>query len=130
MTLPGLRGSGDSPFVGVVDDDEALCSSLVDLMRSIGYCAESFTSAQTLLDFDNLSSVDCIIADVHMPEMGGIDLIRKLQERGIATPVILITALPQKQLDEEPSSVGALCLLRKPFETRCLVVWIERSLLK
>ena len=91
MTLPGLRGSGDSPFVGVVDADEALCSSLVDLMRSIGYCAESFTSAQTLLDFDNLSSVDCVIADVHMPEMGGIDLIRKLQERGIATPVILIT---------------------------------------
>jgi FixJ family two-component response regulator len=118
------------PLVGVVDDDAALCLSLVDLMRSVGYCAESFTSAEALLTFDNLLRVDCIIADVYMPGMGGIDLVRELLERGVTTPVILITALPHRQLDEEASSAGALCLLRKPFETRSLLDWVERSLLK
>src|ERR1700758_2128949 len=99
-------------------------------MRSIGYCAESFASVERLLTFDNLPSVDCIIADVYMPGMSGLDLIREIHERGIRTPVILVTALPQRQLDEEASSVGALCLLRKPFETRSLLDWVERSLRK
>ena len=117
-------------FIGVVDDDQALCSSLVDLMRSIGYGAEPFNSTEALLAFDDLLSFDCIIADVYMPGMGGLDLIRELHERHITTPVILITALPQRQLDEEAGSVGALCLLRKPFETRSLLDWVERSLLK
>jgi FixJ family two-component response regulator len=118
------------PFVGVVDDDEALCISLVDLIRSTGYCGQSFTSAEALLAFDNLRSIDCIIADVYMPGMSGLDLVRQLHQQGITTPVILITALPQRQLDEEASSVGALCLLRKPFETRSLLDLVERILLK
>jgi FixJ family two-component response regulator len=122
MTIP--------PFVGVVDDDEALRSSLVDMMRSIGYRAESFPSAEALLTSDSLPSLDCIIADVDMQGMGGPDLIRELHQRGVTTPAILITALPQRQLDKEASSVGALCLLRKPFETRSLLDWVERSLRK
>lgn len=116
------------PFVGVVDDDEALCSSLVDLMRSTGCRAESFTSVEALLTFDQLHNFDCIIADVHMPGKGGLDLIRELHEQDVMIPVILITALPDKHLDEEAVLRGALCLLRKPFETTCLLDWIERSL--
>lgn len=115
-------------FVGVVDDDAALCSSLVDLMRATGYGAESFISVETLLRFDNLRGFDCIIADVQMPGMGGLDLIRELHERGIRIPVILITALPDRHLDEEAVSRSALCLLRKPIETSSLLYWIERSL--
>jgi FixJ family two-component response regulator len=118
------------PFIGVVDDDEELCSSLVDLMRSIGYCAESFTSAETLLTSDNLLRFSFIIADVHMPGMGGLDLIRELHAKGITTPVILITALPDGHLEEEAVLRGALCLLRKPFETNSLLDWIERGLLQ
>ena len=117
-----------SPLVSIIDDDEALCSSLVDLLRSVGYRAEQYTSAETFLTSSDLSSLDCILADIHMPGMTGLDLLRKLHEWGIATPVILITALPDKHLDDEAIALGAQCLLRKPFETNSLLECIERSL--
>jgi FixJ family two-component response regulator len=116
------------PLVAIIDDDEALCSSLVDLMRSVGYRAVPFASAETFLTSFTLIGLDCVIADVHMPGMGGLNLVRKLHEQGVVTPVILITALPDKHLDDEAISVGARCLLRKPFETNALLDWVERSL--
>jgi FixJ family two-component response regulator len=116
-----------SPLVAIIDDDEALCSSLVDLMRSIGYRAEPYASAETFLTSSSLLNLDCIVADVHMPGMGGLNLARKLHELGIVTPVILITALPDKHLDDEAISVGAQVLLRKPFETNALLDHVERS---
>jgi len=118
------------PFLAIVDDDEALCSSLVDLMCSVGYRAEAFASAETFLMSPNRFSLDCIIADVHMPGMGGLNLLRELHKQRIMTPVILVTALPDEHLDEEAASRGALCLLRKPFETSRLLDRIERSLPK
>jgi FixJ family two-component response regulator len=117
-----------SPLVAIVDDDDALCSSLVDLMRSIGYRAESYYSGETFLTSINLLNVHCIVADVHMPGMSGLDLVRSLRDQGIMTPVILITALPDAHLDGEAVSVGAQCLLRKPFETGALIDCVERSL--
>jgi FixJ family two-component response regulator len=115
-------------FIAVIDDDEALCSSLVDLMRSIGYRAEPFDSAEAFLASSNRFGLHCIIADVHMPGMGGLNLLNELREQGIKTPVVLITALTDKHLDEEAASRGALCLLRKPFEISSLLDHIERSL--
>jgi FixJ family two-component response regulator len=118
------------PFVAVIDDDSAFCSSLADLMRSSGYRAESFASAEMFLISDSRFEADCIIADVHMPGMGGLNLLRELREQDITAPVILITALADKHLDEEARSGGALCLLRKPLETSVLLDCIERSLHK
>ncbi|HEX3506741.1 MAG TPA: response regulator [Xanthobacteraceae bacterium] len=117
-------------FVAVVDDDETLGLSLVDLMRSAGYRAEPFTSAEMFLTSTNVLGSDCIIADVHMPGMGGLNLVRRLHEQGIVTPVILITALLDKRLSDEAAAIGAQCLLRKPPETRSLLDWVERSVLK
>jgi FixJ family two-component response regulator len=116
------------PLVAIIDDDEALCSSLVDLMRSIGYRAKPFLSAETFLTPSNLLGLDCIVADVHMPGMGGLNLARRLHKQGTMTPVILITAVPDKHLDDEATAVGAQCLLRKPFETNALLDCVERSL--
>ena len=118
-----------TPLVAIIDDDEALCSSLVDLMRSVGYRAVPFASAETF-PTSTLIGLDCVIADVHMPGMGGLNLVRKLHEHGATTPVILITALPDKQLDDEAVLAGARCLLRKPFETNALLDCVERSLSK
>ena len=117
------------PLIGVVDDDEALCSSLADLLRSAGYRSEAFTSSEALLGHDDLSSFDCVVADVHMPGIGGLGLVGELRQRGVATPVILITALSHVHLDEQAKSVGAFCLLRKPFKTSVLLASVERSVL-
>ena len=117
-----------SPLVSIIDDDEALCMALADLLRSAGYRVEQYGSAETFLASSNLSILDCILADIHMPGMTGLDLLRRLHERGIMTPVILITALPDKHLDDEATALGAQSLLRKPFETNTLLDCIERSL--
>jgi FixJ family two-component response regulator len=117
-----------SPLIAIIDDDETLCSSLVDLMRSIGYRVESFVSAETFLASSNLSLFECVISDVHLPGMSGLELARKLHERGGMSPVILITGLLDRQLDDGAISVGARCLLRKPLETKTLLDWVERSL--
>ena len=117
-----------SPYVAIVDDDAALCSSLVDLMRSVGYRADGFASAETLLLSSDLLNFDCVIADVHMPGMSGLNLVKKLQDQGCMTPVTLITALPDKQLDDEAISAGAQHLLRKPVETTALLDCVERTL--
>lgn len=116
------------PLVAIVDDDEALCLSLADLMRSLGYRAEAFTSAETLLASTNLLLFDCVVADVHMPGMGGLNLARELGGLGGWTPVILITALPDRNLEDEAISVGAKCLLRKPFEAQALLNCVEKYL--
>lgn len=115
-------------LIAIIDDDEGLCSSMVDLMRSIGYRAESFTSAEGFLASSSAALFDCVIADVHMRGMSGLDLVRKLREQGGAAPAILITALADKRLNDEAISAGAQCLLRKPFETKALLDCIERSL--
>jgi FixJ family two-component response regulator len=117
-----------SRLVSVIDDDEALCSSLADLLRSVGYRVEQYGSAEAFLTSSNLFSFDCVLADIHMPGMSGLDLLRGLHRLGITTPVILITALPDKHLDDEAISLGAHCLLRKPFETSYLLDCVERSL--
>ncbi|WP_249147455.1 response regulator transcription factor [Bradyrhizobium jicamae] len=118
------------PLIAVVDDDEALCSSLADLMRSIGYRATPFHSAEALLESADCFKADCIIADIHMSGMGGLTLLRAVREQGIATPVILVTALTDQTLDAEAAARGALCLLRKPFEMSSLLDYVERSLSK
>jgi FixJ family two-component response regulator len=116
------------PFVAIIDDDEVLCASLVDLMSSVGYRTEAFVSAEAFLMSDKRVSSDCIIADVHMPGMSGLDLIRELRTQEIMTPVVLITAQPDKRLDGEAAAIGALCLLRKPFDVSSLLEHIARSL--
>jgi FixJ family two-component response regulator len=117
-------------FIAIIDDDEELCSSLVDFMRSVGHRAEPFASAEKFLSSPNLPIFDCIVTDVHMPGMSGFDLVRRLRKEERAAPVILITALPYNHLDAEALSAGALSLMRKPFEAEALLEFVERSLSK
>jgi len=107
-----------------------LCSALVDLTRSIGYHAEPFPWAKTFMASSNLSILNCVIADLHMPVIGGLNLIRRLQEQGTTAPAILITALPEPHLEDEVISVNAQCFLTKPLEANVLLDCVERKFLR
>lgn len=113
--------------IAIVDDDEGLCSALVGLMRSVGCRGEPFFSAEAFLSSDDLLDFDCIICDVRLPGISGFNLVVRLRERSCDTPVILMTAMTEARLGNEAVSVGAQCLLRKPFATQALLDWIERS---
>jgi FixJ family two-component response regulator len=113
------------PYVGVVDDNEALCLSLVDLVRSVGYRAEPFHRAESLLEYSDRSNFDCIIVDVCMPGMGGIGLIRHLEAEKSEIPIIVITASP---FGKAALSTGPFQFLRKPFNAGEFLECIERSL--
>jgi len=97
-------------------------------MQSEGYRAECFTSAESFLASQNLPIADCVVTDVRMPGMSGLELIRTLRRRRNMIPAILITAMTDRHLDDEARSVGARFFLKKPFEAEALLDCIARSL--
>lgn len=102
--------------------------ALVALVRSLGFAASAFGSAEEFLAAPALGQADCLVTDIQMPGLSGIDLKRKLTERGIALPVIMITARAEAGLEEKAMASGALFVLRKPFEADVLVNCIEQAL--
>lgn len=113
-------------FVAVIDDDEGFRTALVDSLSSLGYGARGFASADEFVSGDR--SFDCVITDVHMPGMSGFDLKRKLMSWDSKVPVIMITAGVEPGLEEKAAAVGAVCLLRKPFESSALIACLDKAL--
>src|SRR3954469_6462681 len=97
-----MSGLGETPesrmpkvlLIAVVEDDCLFRDSMRSLMKSLGYTVEAFSSAADFLASPHLIETACLIADVHMPAMNGIDLYRHLNDAGLAIPTILITAYP------------------------------------
>jgi FixJ family two-component response regulator len=108
-------------LIGIIDDDEALCLSMADLMSSTGYRSEPFFSAEAFLMSPNFLRFDCVIADIYLSGMSGLNLVQQIRKQRSTTPVILITASHNKHLNDEAVSLGACCLLKKPFETKALL---------
>ena len=115
-------------MISIVDDDADVRDMLVSLVRSLGYDARGFVSAEDLLASDDIGGFACAIVDIHLPEMSGFELKERLDERSHAFPVIMITARTEPGLEERAISSGATCFLRKPFEIDTLVGCIEKAL--
>jgi FixJ family two-component response regulator len=111
-------------LVSVVDDDRFFRESMQRLMRSLAYTAEAFASAADFLASPRLAETTCVIADVNMPAMTGIELHRHLIEAGRAIPTILVTAYPNDADRIRALNEGVVCYLRKPVDEqhlkRCL----------
>jgi FixJ family two-component response regulator len=111
-------------LVSVVEDDRFFRESMGRLMRSLGYTVEAFPSAADLLASPRLAETACLIADVHMPAMTGVELYRCLVEAGHAIPTILVTAYPNDVDRARALNDGVVCYLRKPVDeqslSRCL----------
>jgi FixJ family two-component response regulator len=117
-------GVTKEPLVSVVEDDRFFRDSMRRLMRSMGYAAEAFASAADFLASPRLGETACLITDVHMPTMTGIELYRRLIDTGRAIPTILVTAYPNDADRVRALNDGVVCYLRKPVDEqhlkRCL----------
>lgn len=115
------------PAVCLVDDDAAIRNSLRLVMSDANLRLISFTSAQEFLDAFDPQGVGCILLDVRMPGMSGLDLQRALEERGIAIPIILLTGHADVPLAVQAVKAGAVDVLEKPFKEEVLLERIERA---
>jgi FixJ family two-component response regulator len=117
-----------APLVAVIDDDDPFRTALVESLCSLGYRVRGFASAEEFVAGNPEPACDCIITDIHMPGMSGIDLKQHLAARGCKVPVIMITARAEEGLEARVAATGTVCLLRKPFETDHLVGWLNKLL--
>jgi FixJ family two-component response regulator len=116
------------PIVYVVDDDVLVRRAIKRLIRSAGLEAESFASAEEFLDCGFRDEQTCLIADVKMPKLTGLDLQKKLIARGHNLPVIFITGFDAEEIREKVKKAGAVGYFSKPIDDRALLDTIKWSL--
>ncbi len=113
--------------IAVIDDDESFRVALVESLSSLGYETGEYASAEDYLCGTADGSFDCVITDIHMPGMSGLELTKRLADRGSTTPIVTITARSDSSLEAKVAAAGAVCLLRKPFEINDLTRCIEEA---
>ena len=116
-------------LVTVVEDDRFFRESMSRLMRSLGYAVEIFSSATDFLTSPRLVETACLIADVNMPTMSGVELHRHLIKAGYAIPTILVTAYPNDVDRTRALNDGVVCYLRKPVDENNLIRCLRTALL-
>ena len=109
------------PLISIVDDDQSFRDATRRLLKSIGYRADTFASAEEFLQSDRVKDTSCLILDVNMPGLGGIELQRQLVAQGNFTPIIFITAVPEERTQAKAIKAGAVGFLSKPFKEECLI---------
>lgn len=114
--------------VYVVDDGPAMRESLGWLLESVGHRTETFTSAEEFLDHFDPERPGCIVLDVRMPNMTGLDLQSELVERGVETPIVFITAYGEVSLAVRACKAGAIDFIEKPFSDQTLLEAIRQAL--
>jgi FixJ family two-component response regulator len=115
-------------LIAVVDDDESFRIALVENLDSLGYGARGFASAEEFITWEADAPCDCVITDIHMPGMSGLELARLLVNRPYRLPVVLVTARSDSHIDALAAATRAICLLRKPFKTRALTDCLDKAL--
>ena len=114
-----------APLISVIDDDESMRTAIMGLVRSLGYEVRGYASADAFLAEEDLHSVSCIVSDIQMAGISGIELSR---QRASNVPMIMITARTEPGLSELALASGARCFLQKPFAADALIGAIEKVL--
>jgi FixJ family two-component response regulator len=117
-----------APLISIIDDDESMRESTNGLVRSLGYQAATFASAEEFLRSERVDDTSCLIADVRMPGLSGIDLQRRLIARGVRMPTIFITAFPEEGTRCRAMTAGAVGYLGKPFSEESLLTCLDAAL--
>jgi FixJ family two-component response regulator len=115
-------------LLSVVDDDEMLRESLPELLREFGFTARAFSSGQEFLSSNYVDETRCLILDVAMPEMSGLDLQQELKRRGQAIPIIFISGQKDEDIRKQALRQGAVKFLYKPFSDSDLLEAVNAAL--
>jgi FixJ family two-component response regulator len=118
----------DPKMISIVDDDASVRAATDNLLKSLGYAVSTFVSAEDFLQSGRFNDVSCVIADVQMPGMSGVDLQAQLLSQGHRMPFIFITAFPEKLVRARALKAGAICFLTKPFDRLTLIKCIDTAL--
>jgi FixJ family two-component response regulator len=106
----------NSPMISIIDDDVSVLEATDRLVRSFGYRAATFSSAHEFLESDRMNDTCCVISDVQMPGLNGMELQNELIARGNPVPIIFITAYPEERIRKQVMNAGAIGFLAKPFD--------------
>jgi FixJ family two-component response regulator len=119
---------GTSPLIAIVEDDDVLRTAIDELLRSCGYRTSGHESAESFLASDVMSRASCVITDIQMSGIDGVDLKRRIDRDAPGTPVIIITARNEAHVLGRAQACDPYCLLRKPFDPDALVECVEAAL--
>lgn len=117
-----------SHVISIIDDDPSVREATQSLIRSLGYDAQVFASAEEYLRSERLSDSSCLITDLHMPGMSGTDLQDRLIADGYQIPIIFVTAYYEDRTRDRVMDAGAFGFLRKPFNDESLIECLDKAL--
>ena len=106
------------PVISIIDDDASVREATQRFLRALGYVAHAFASANEFLRSSQVTDNSCLIIDIKMPGMSGVELQRQLQIQGCQVPIIFITSVDDESIRTQALNAGAVCFLTKPFEIR------------
>jgi FixJ family two-component response regulator len=115
------------PLVAIVDDDESMRDTIKDLLESAGFSAVAFAGAESLLKFARLGEVSCLISDMRMPKMTGLELCKHLIASNRTFPTILMTAYPDERTQAQAIQAKVVCYLTKPFAAEDLLACVRAA---
>jgi FixJ family two-component response regulator len=114
-------------IVAVVDDDPSMLNAAESLLDAQGFATMVFASAEEFLDRGAATQVDCLLLDIHLGGLSGIELQHRLKDSGSTLPVIFMTALDDEAMRERAIKAGCVAFLRKPFQAHQLVEAIKKA---
>ena len=106
----------ENPLISIVDDDDLFRMAIEKLVKSLGLAARTFSSAESYLQSSWVKTTRCLIADIQMPNMSGLELQEHLSRLGLDIPVIFVTAYPDEAVRTRAMNAGAVCFLHKPID--------------
>lgn len=116
--------------IAIIDDDAAVRSATRGLLRSLGFAVSAFATAEEFLDSSDWRSTACVITDLRMPGMGGVELLNRLVADGRAPPVVVITSFPEERMQEKLLAAGARGFLTKPYHEQRLIDCLRSAMSK
>jgi FixJ family two-component response regulator len=118
----------NAPIISIIDDDESMRRAVKSLVTSLGLHAYTFASAEDFLRSPRVDDTSCLITDLQMPGLNGVELQKLLVAQGRRMPIIFMTAFPEERIRARALEAGALGFLSKPFESQTLVRLIDEAI--